>query len=120
MSYRKLFAALVIVFFTITAHAGSANDVAITKLGTGPYYESVCGGACVFIKVTPTYTGHASCATNTPSWDFVLLTSTEGGKQAYSHLLASHLSGKNISIAGKGTCIPTAAFEEVHYFYTPQ
>ena len=95
------------------AIAGNAENVTITKLGSGIGYEAFCGVSCIPVKVTPKHTDFADCSRNAASWDFALNTSTESGKQAYAHLLALYMSGKPVSIYGKGTCL--GDFEEINF-----
>ena len=115
MNHKKFIFIILTTLFSGASLAGNAEDVTIVKLGTGDLYNSLCGAPCAPIKVSPAQQSFASCAQNTGSWDYALDTSTEQGKQAYSHLLAAHMSGKNISIFGKGTCIGSSGYEEINF-----
>ncbi len=114
----KFSMSLLIIMFSSSVIAGNAENVTITKFGVGPAYESLCGVSCVTIKVTPQHSNFADCSTNIASWDFALDTSTETGKQAYAHLLSSHMSGKTISIYGKGVCIGGSGYEAINFAVT--
>lgn len=109
---------LILLTLTFTAIAGNAENVIITKLGSGPVYESICGVTCIPVKVTPQHSNFANCSKNGASWDFALNTSTESGKQAYSHILAMYMSGKAVSIYGKGTCM--GDYEEINFIISKE
>ena len=118
MSYKRIIPITIAMISSGTLHASNAENVTITKFATGSFYESVCGAPCVPIKVSPQRSNFANCSQHTTSWDFALDTSTEQGKQAYSHMLAAYMSGKTISIYGKETCIGGSGYEAINFLVT--
>lgn len=118
MKFREIIFSVFAMPLSGAVLASNAENVTITKFGTGPIYESLCGVSCVPIKVRPQHSNYAGCSQNIASWDFALDTSTESGKQAYAHLLASHMSGKTISIYGKGSCIGGSGYEAINFLVT--
>lgn len=122
----KVVATLALALFLFGGSAsfavGTCSGCKIKNLGSGPYYDALCGsGSCVFVAVEPTVGGKPGCASNT-YWDFALDTSTASGKATYALILTAYAAGQNISISGANTCSfsPGGAIENLYWInYAP-
>lgn len=95
---------------------GEVNDVTVTMLGTGSFYNQLCSSSeCVFIAVSTAPTGAPACAIHASGWHFVLDSSTAAGRQTYSALLAAHATGNPVNIEGEGECNNENGYEDLDY-----
>jgi len=95
---------------TYGAGNGLIKTVAVGAGGTGHAPMDM-----VYFQVETFSMG--ACANGTVDPYFVIDTSKPGGKDMYSLVLASKLSGQTLFIAGKGTCNTLAGNEDVSYIY---
>ena len=84
-------------FFTGTVSASEIKDVTITRTMMDNSYGSV-----VFIQVDGDPV-RENCHDNA-TWDYVLATGTDLGKQMLTQVIASHASQKSLKLFGDETC----------------
>mgnify|MGYP000733449917 CR=1 FL=1 len=122
MKLIKSVASLAILLVCTQVQAGgTAENSKVLRIGTGPYFESICGVTCVAVQVDPAPTGQAACQYTTGNyWDYAIDTSTPAGQQMYSHILAAQMSDKPLNFVGTGSCISTNTYEKLNYSTTPR
>ena len=95
--YKSVF--LILFFVSGGIFASEINNTVITRTMMAAEH-----GLKFYIQVEGTpnrASGH--CHANS-TWDYVIATDNEFGKQLFSQLLAAHLSGKKVKLYGNDTC----------------
>ncbi|MPY24444.1 hypothetical protein [Shewanella sp. YLB-07] len=83
----------------LSGNASEIKDVKITKTMMSQSYGSV-----IFIKVDEAPSrGSGHCHTN-HSWDYVIATESEFGKQMLSQILTAYAAQKTIALKGNDLC----------------
>lgn len=96
---------------------GYSADATVDYIGVGKRFimSDACNvAACVVVAISPVPTGAPSCARHSSGWHYMLNTSTDVGKQAYSALLMAQASNRKFDIEGTGACIGNG-YEEILY-----
>jgi hypothetical protein len=93
----KFFSMIVVGLLTCISHASEISDTKITRTMMDTSYGSV-----LFIQVegSPVRT---NCHAN-GTWDYILPTDTDVGKQILSQILTAHAANKSIKIVGNDLC----------------
>ncbi|QDO85850.1 hypothetical protein FM037_24550 [Shewanella psychropiezotolerans] len=87
-----------------TVFASEIVDTTITRLMMDSTY-----GQKVFIKTAGVVT-RDNCH-STATWDYVLSTDSEFGKQVYAQLLTAYAAKKKLKLVGSGVCIVNGSIE---------
>lgn len=93
----------------------------IISIGTGPHYDGICTAeTCAVVMVDGTTdTGYEPPACQNGSWNYILRTDNESGKNTLSQLLTSFVAGLDVAIGAKGVCTLDVNdnAEEINYIY---
>ncbi len=72
-----------------------------------------------YVQLSTPPTNRPSCAAGTTYW-MIPSENSEAGKKLYALLLAAHVSGKTVIIAGKNTCARWGDGEDIQYVLMQQ
>ena len=107
MIYRmKVFPFFVLLSISSVAASSEVTNAKISRLMMDNNY-----GPKLFVQVEGSperASGH--CHTN-PTWDYVISTDDEFGKQMHSQLLAAFVSSKNVKLVGLDECVVNGTLE---------
>lgn len=95
-----------LMLLPVTSIASEINNTTITRLMMDSVY-----GSKVFIQVEGSaYRDSGHCHINS-TWDYVISTNDEFGKQIHSQLLMAYAAKKQIKIIGSDLCIVNGNLE---------
>jgi hypothetical protein len=106
MKLKNIMIFIVLITTGFSANSSEIDNTKITRTMMDEGY-----GQVLFIQVErdPVRDG-AHCHSN-GTWDYVISTESEFGKQMFSQLLAAYAAGKTIKMFGKGTCLVNSSTE---------
>ncbi|MCR9577116.1 hypothetical protein NB501_16815 [Vibrio alginolyticus] len=90
---------VVLLFTTHASNAGEIIDTKITSLMFDKQYSHQ-----VYIKTSKQHDSGSKADCQNSVWSFVLKLDSEQAKSMYSMLLAAHMAGKSVTLAGTGRC----------------
>jgi len=105
----KTLSALLITLLSMNAFAGSAAAGTVSAV-------HFFGNGQIIFYTSGARTAVPTCAVNQPS-RFVFDASTAAGKNQLAGIMAAYVTGKQVTVFGKGTCVVEGSEEDLSYFY---
>lgn len=89
--------------------ASQIENTSIALVGVGPYYDNLCGYACMLIALGSTPAG-SSCLMNA-GWHYAIDIRTAEGRVTAGAVLAAKASGATVQVVGTNGCVVTGRVE---------
>ena len=102
----KIFFALFFAFFKMDYTIASTVTGSIKGMRTGPYY-----GQMVAITINPAPLNQPSCHNLGSRGNYLIDTSTPGGKNLYAMALSASFGASEVIVYGAGFCYTVGSFQ---------
>ncbi len=100
---------IVLIVFNLIASVSYGSEIDNTKITRTMMDERY--GQLLFIQVEHAPSRDSSHCHSNGTWDYVLSTESELGKQMFSQLLSAYAASKKIKLFGKDTCLLNSSTE---------